>query len=360
MSVLTILPPREGYTANNAGAISLLVSRLAQQEDLILGTPVDGAPLPGGHFVAAPEPSSLWRWCSDNYRYLLSCREVIRQTRPDLIEVHNKPALAAALAGSVPVNLVLHNDPQEMRGARAPRQRQALMERVTIITVSDWLRRRYLEDLDRAPVTVMPNCLDLAALPERASQRAPVILFVGRVVANKGVDAFVRAWGNISRHVPGWHAVIIGADRFQVNGPRTVFLDRIERQADTLGVEHLGFQPHSRVLDAMSRAAIVVVPSRWPEPFGLTALEAMASGAAVIASPNGGLPEVVGDAALFAQPDAEGELETALLKLIGNDGLRTDLAAKGLRRARDFDVSIARARLQAIREAAMARVKKAR
>ena len=53
----------------------------------------------------------------------------------------------------------------------------------------------------------------------------------------------------------------------------------------------------------MARAAIVVVPSRWPEPFGLTALEAMACGAALLCSPRGGLPEAAGDAAQTIDPD---------------------------------------------------------
>ena len=53
----------------------------------------------------------------------------------------------------------------------------------------------------------------------------------------------------------------------------------------------------------MSRAAIVVVPSRWPEPFGLTALEALACGAALAYAPRGGLPEIAGPAAIPINPD---------------------------------------------------------
>ena len=52
----------------------------------------------------------------------------------------------------------------------------------------------------------------------------------------------------------------------------------------------------------MARAAIVVVPSRWSEPFGLTALEALACGAALLCSPRGGLPEVYGQAAQRIDP----------------------------------------------------------
>ncbi|AQS86843.1 hexosyltransferase [Neoasaia chiangmaiensis NBRC 101099] len=349
MRVLTVLPRREGYAFDRAGAIALLVSRLADADDAVLGCPVDGDPLPGGRFVPIEEVGAPWSWLSENMRYQVACQRAIRRLRPDLIEVHNKPALAAALSRQAKVHLILHNDPQDMRGARSPGQRADLLKRVRVITVSDWVRKRYLDDLDDAPVTVMPNCLDLSALPPRLTQRKPTVLFVGRMVADKGADAFVRAWASVAGHAPDWKAVMIGADRFRFNSPRTTFIDRVEAQADAVGIIHTGYQTHAQVLAAMAEAAIVVVPSRWPEPFGLTALEAMASGAAVISSPYGGLPETVGDAALRARPDVAGELESAMLRLIGNDAEREELSRLGLERARGFDVPAARQRLMTLR-----------
>lgn len=353
MTVLTILPPRESYSSNSAGAISLLVSRLALPDDTVLGSPVEGMPLSGGRFRPVKDLGHVWHWLSHSARYQLSCQCMARRLRPRLIEVHNKPQLALAMARFAPVQLILHNDPQEMRGARSPREREKLLSKLHVITVSDWLRRRFLEDVDAAPVTVMPNCIDLADLPPRAEPRAREILFVGRIVADKGVDAFVRAWGNVSRRLPGWSAGMIGADRFQKNAPRTAFVNAVERDADAVGVAHWGYQPHAVVLEAMARASIVVVPSRWLEPFGLTALEAMASGAAVIASRNGGLPEVVGDVALYASPDVPDQLESVILRLASNDSERKALSERGLVRSKQFDVIMARQRLCLIRKRTM-------
>ncbi|AOX20469.1 glycosyltransferase family 4 protein [Kozakia baliensis] len=360
MQVLTILPRREGYAPDRAGAISLLVSRLAQPEDIIVGTAIEGNPLPGGQFMPVSEPGGFWRWMRDGARYRVGCQRIIRRVKPDLIEVHNRPALASALAGAgIPVNLILHNDPQDMNGARTPRQRQALLQQMRVFTVSNWLRRRFLDDLDDQPITVMPNCLDLASLPKPPAQRARVMLFVGRMVADKGADAFVRAWSAIVDRAPDWHAVMIGADRFRFNSPRTNFVDRLEAQATGLGITLCGYQMHAQVLETMASASIVVVPSRWPEPFGLTALEAMASGAAVISSPKGGLPEVVGDAALLALPDAPGVLEEAMLKMISDHAFRADMAARGLVQARQFDVGPARDFLQKQRVLSVTKKKKA-
>ena len=103
----------------------------------------------------------------------------------------------------------------------------------------------------------------------------------------------------------------------------------------------------------MARAAIVIVPSRWPEPFGLTALEAMASGAALICSARGALPEVAGEAALYADPDDPDALAEAITLLARDPERRAALGAAGRERARRFDVGQAAAALRALRRAVL-------
>nr|WP_232228030.1 glycosyltransferase [Asaia astilbis] len=75
----------------------------------------------------------------------------------------------------------------------------------------------------------------------------------------------------------------------------------------------------------------------------------MASGAAVIASPRGGLPEVVGNAALLALPDDGDALEQAMLSLINDPDLRADYMARGRAQAQKFDVVDARIFLEKVR-----------
>ena len=99
----------------------------------------------------------------------------------------------------------------------------------------------------------------------------------------------------------------------------------------------------------MARAALVVVPSRWPEPFGLTALEAMASGAALICSPRGNLPELVRDAAVLVDPDDVGALADAIAMLARDGPWRAALGAAGLERARTFDIGVGTAALDQFR-----------
>ncbi|MEN3166848.1 glycosyltransferase family 4 protein [Gluconobacter sp. OJB] len=351
--ILTILPPRERYEAGHAGAISLLVDRLADARDIVAGSGAVGVALPGGRYRALTIPRIP---LSYGWRFRLSCVAMMRSFRPALTEVHNRPDLARFLARFGPVRLVLHNDPCTMRGARSVRQREDLARHVLVCGVSDWVIQRFREGCGPIRTEIQPNCLDLSALPV-PRKRKKTVLFAGRVVADKGVDAFVRAWSNIRASHPGWRAVIMGADRFGPDSPETPYLKQLRPLAAAAGVMMTGYRPHDAVLDAMAEAAIVVVPSRWQEPFGMTALEAMGCGAAVVASPEGALSNLVGDAALLAAPDEPGALEQALSRLMKDDGLREKLGAQGRERAVRFDVGIARIRVQELRQAAIAFVK---
>ncbi|UMM07228.1 glycosyltransferase family 4 protein [Gluconobacter frateurii] len=349
LRVLTVLPPREAYADGHAGAIALLVSRLAQSEDRITGKAITGCPLSGGHFV--PLEISSWP-LPQRLKYGIACLAAARDFKPDLIEVHNRPDLALFLSRFAPVRLILHNDPCSMRGAKTPAQRQRLADRVLVCGVSHWVAQRFSEGCGSVSVAIQPNCMDLEEVPEERLRQQNV-LFAGRVVADKGVDAFVRVWGAISSRYPGWTATIMGADRFGPDSPETPFLAQLRPRAHQAGVLMTGYQPHTCILDAMAEAAIVVVPSRWPEPFGMTALEAMACGAAVIVSSVGALPDVVGDAALLAAPDEPGALEEALCRLMDQAALRSELGRKGRERAARFGLEQARAQLLELRQQAL-------
>jgi glycosyltransferase involved in cell wall biosynthesis len=330
----------------------MMVRLLASPLDTVIGQD------PGPGRFATPHllhvPPVLWPPFGRTERYMAGAIQLLRHLRPALIEVHNRANLALDIARALPdsrVTLFLHNDPQAMRRARRPQDRAVLLRHMTVAGVSRFLCDRFMAGLPSGTVHHLPNAIDLAALPPPLppTQRDPVILFVGRVVANKGADAFIRAVSALKPRLPGWRATIIGADRFQPDAPDTPYLRGIRKQAEAAGIDMPGYLPHPAVLQAMARAAIVVVPSRWQEPFGLTALEAAASGAALICSPFGGLPEAGGPAALHADPDAPGALEAALLSLAQSPAQRAAQFDAGQAHAQAFAAPAARARLQALR-----------
>jgi glycosyltransferase involved in cell wall biosynthesis len=100
--------------------------------------------------------------------------------------------------------------------------------------------------------------------------------------------------------------------------------------------------PHSDVLRAWKYCTLAVVPSRWPEPFGMVAIEAMAVGRPVIASAVGGLPEVIQDGltGILVPPNDSGALLTNLAKLIGDPELRARIGEAACRHAAKYSASV--------------------
>ena len=342
-----MLPPRENFSPEGAGAIGLLVATLADPADVVIGHATEAAPFTRCRFVAADTP--LLPGFSASGTYARGVAATLARLRPRRIEVHNKPLLAGRLARrfrGTPVALFLHNDPRSMPGARTPAERAALGRCVQVVAVS-----QFVASLWGGECAVLPNAIAAADLPDlRASgQRRPVFLFAGRVVADKGADVFVAACERALPRLSGWSAVMIGADRFGTESPETPFLASLRPAAKAAGVECRGYARRGAVLTAMAEAAITVVPSRWEEPFGMVALEAMACGSALIATRQGGLAEVAGEAALFVPPDDAEALADAMVQLASDPGERGRRSQLGRARARGFEAVAARARLAALR-----------
>ncbi len=356
-----VLPPREGFGHGRAGALGLLARRYAATpgfRTLVIGGPQDGPVFPDVPFSAVT-PRRWWPG-NVNLRFAAAMIAPLRAAQPALIEVHNRPEIAMALARrfpSIPVGLLLNNDPVGMRAASSPAARAHLLRILNpVMASSDYLRRRFMEGVDPAAgsVAVLHNCLDIDAVPPEGP-RENVILFAGRVVADKGPDSFILACAQVLKDLPGWRAEMIGADGMRADGRETEYVRDIQRLAARSNVHMAGYLDHAGVLSAMSRAAIVITPSRWNEPFGLTALEALACGAPLIVSPRGGLPEVAGGAAVYANPDDPAEIAAAIMALAADPVRRAELSAMGRVRAAGFDTKIAAGRLAALRRVALTR-----
>ncbi len=338
--IAILLPPRETFSPQAAGAIALVVRRIA-------------AATPGSIVLGRPFAETFPRIAFQPVAGTLTVIAALRALRPDVLEIHQQPRLAFALSHLFPslkILLFLHNDPVAMRCLKSAAARRLVLARLhRVICVSDYLKRRYMTGLAGAGPQVVPNPLTRAELPPRATARAPEILCAGRIVPDKAPDIFIAACALALPQLTGWSATLIGGDRFGPASPETPYVAQIRAAAGAAGVTFTGPLPHAEVLAAMARAAIVVVPSRWPEPFGLTALEALASGAAVISTGQGGLPEITGDAALTVPPDDPAALAGALIRLATDAPLRDGLAAAGLARAAAFDTPVIIRRLEMLR-----------
>jgi glycosyltransferase involved in cell wall biosynthesis len=90
------------------------------------------------------------------------------------------------------------------------------------------------------------------------------------------------------------------------------------------------------MLSHLSSAEMLVVPSLWPEPFGRVAVEGMAAGIPVIASPLGGLPEVVGEGGHILEGLEVEDIRDTILLMHQDEELRKRLGEKGQERSRRF------------------------
>jgi glycosyltransferase involved in cell wall biosynthesis len=281
------------------------------------------------------------RWFERRQRaYLQAILKQAEETKPELIEVHNRPALALQLAGctKVPVALHLHNDPQEMRKCQTAKQRTLLLRKMYVYCVSRWVRERLLDGVPESlssKVFVTPCGIEL---PEKQAPKGQEILYVGRMTPNKGVLEAVQAMAEVLPEFPGWNGRVIGGRRHSISEELSDYEKQIQ-EAATPAIFIDGFQPYEVTQAAVARAALMVVPSKWDEPFGRTALEGMAHGCAVITSGHGGLREVVEHHALISAvaPDA---LASAMRMLMEDDALRNMLQRGAPQQAERYRIDI--------------------
>jgi glycosyltransferase involved in cell wall biosynthesis len=133
---------------------------------------------------------------------------------------------------------------------------------------------------------VILHGLDLAAYPV-GSGDGEYALFVGRMNACKGVDVAAR----VARRA-GLPLRI--AAKMREPAEYEYFHDAVEPLLGH-GVEYIGEVDHGEKLELLSHASCLLNPIKWPEPFGLVMIEALACGTPVVATPSGSVPEIVLD-----------------------------------------------------------------
>jgi glycosyltransferase involved in cell wall biosynthesis len=157
----------------------------------------------------------------------------------------------------------------------------------------------------------------------------PFVLFVGALGEHKGIDLLIEAHRRMRVSVP---LVMIGSTRSDT--PELVGTS--ERPV----IVHTAV-PHDEIMACFAAATVAVVPSRWQEPLGLVAIEAMAAGTPVVVTRVGALPEVVQHerTGLVVEPGDAGALADALDRVIADPVLQLMYGSAGRQRSRDFTAS---------------------
>jgi glycogen(starch) synthase len=169
------------------------------------------------------------------------------------------------------------------------------------------------------------------------SPRDRDLVFLGRLVSDKGADLLLSAAATLSRRGLRPTLTIVGS------GPEEAPLREQVRAAGLEStVSFAGARSGLELVRLLNRHRILVAPSRWAEPFGLIALEGIATGCVVVGSNRGGLPDAIGSCGLTF-PNGDGDaLADALERLLRHPALYASLrepADRHLRRHRCDNVA---------------------
>ncbi len=331
------------YSLSAYGGVQLQVLGLARAlrargVDARVLAPTDGPPpMPGvtslGPSVRFPSNGSIAPIASMKAASRRTL-EALREFEPDVLHLHeplSPGANHAALIGTdIPAVGTFHAAFPGRNGwyeaFRLPLRK--MVERLTIRTAVSEEAQRNVERFGAA-CEILPNGVDVPAYTNASPtpSAAPAICFVGRHERRKGLGVLLDAFAALDRDAVLWVAG---------EGPETNDL----RRRGIAGVAWLGSISEAEKARRLRGATIAAFPSIEGESFGIVLLEAMAAGAALVASDLTGYRHVARDAheALLVTPDDPATLADALRRVLDEPTLRAALVAAGRVRADEFSM----------------------
>ena len=320
-NIAILLPYKEKYNLNKAGAASiwvkdyLSISKLKSQTLIFGNLDKKDKPLTK-NFVNIDLTKTYIR---KNIQYTKHLYDYHLKNKFNIIEIHNRPeSLLYLIKKKISAKLIFmfHNNPQDMRSSKSINDRIFIAENTDqIYFVSRWVKDKFFEGL---PFNHRNNCEILypAIKPlKKFPKKDNLIIFSGKLNSSKGFDLYGKAVIKILDKYKSWNAIAIGnepREKFNFNHKNFKILDWVK---------------HDDILDYYKKASISVVPSRWLEPFGRTAMESAAYGCATITTRNGGLPETFNNE-LFLEKINDIELYKLIEKLIKNNIYRKRIQKK--------------------------------
>lgn len=331
MKINILLPFKEKFDENRASSVALTVKNNLFHSKFINNTKIYGQqveePLFIDNFVGFKY--SIFSFKSRNEFLAHKMLEIISKDteKNQLIEVHNRPYLINKIASKsiYPISLFFHNDPQRMRGSKSVTDRENLLKKcVVIFCVSEYVKKKFLEGIinNAEKVQILYNGVPkkLKKFPKKKKE----VLFVGRLVPEKGAHFYVGALKLVTSLYPDWKFGLIGSFRLGNNENTNSYAKKVIKNFENIGpqAKFYGFKDHKFVEEKMKTASIIVIPSIWQEPFGLVAAEAMSYGVCIIASKVGGLPEIIEGNGILLDYINNETLGKKIIALIQDDKLR--------------------------------------
>ena len=253
----------------------------------------------------------------------------------DTVYIHNRPEFALAISSMCRrkgARIVLHL--QNSHLLTVPARYLTSLDVDAMVFCSSFLKKealRYVESVDTA--VIIPNgadekCFFPAHTTVADGTPRPAILFVGRLVPEKGIHIFVDALRLLMEKGIGASGKIIGSTGFGHNRS-SEYVERIKRNLPS-NVRFGEYVSGNALAEEFRRAAIFCCPSVFNEPFGMVNVEAMATRIPVVASAVGGIPEVFQrGGGILVPPGSPAELADALELLLNDPEKRQELSEQG-------------------------------
>ena len=322
MKIASILPYKENYTQQGAGAVALWISSfmrdsIFKKDTFVFGNTKNNNFLTK-NYINIKISNINSRFNSTTKEYSNKIINKMEAINFDIVELHNRPIMVKEFFKKINSKIILyfHNDPTTMKGAKSVEERIYLLENVDkIIFITEWVKKRFFKDLPNLSdnkTQVIYHSIDPI---KKKIKKNKQIIFVGKLNESKGYDLYCKSMFKVLDQNKDWKAYSIGEEKRFQNYPTH------ERHLN------LGQITHNKVLNYLSKSEIAVIPSRWEEPFGRTALEASSRGCATIISNRGGLAETT-DYAIKLNTLNVSNIENEVIRLIKNTKLRKNLQIK--------------------------------
>ncbi len=308
-----------------------------------------------GEYRVHKRPALFGRYGRQNMHLYLNLSSVFARVQPDILHIEEEPSslvswqlIRAATRLKRQPRIVLFTwqnlvyDYGSFHPLKPQRYIQPRVER-RVLDRLDHLIAGNSEAMDifsakgcRAPMTLIPQYgvdpvkfrpLDSgSALANELGLRGPVIGYVGRMLAMKGIDVLIAAAARLKDK--NWSMLLLGS------GPdKAGFMSQAQELGLAGRVNWIESVPAARVAEYMNCMDVMVLPSRgtkvWKEQFGRVLTEAMACQVPVLGSSSGEIPNVIGEGGLVFEEENAEDLAAQLAVLIDDADQRRRLGFAG-------------------------------